>query len=66
MMQLPAITAPILGARNVSQLQDSLAAADFKMDEALRERISQLSVHPGTATDRLEEVLDSQFKLRNR
>ena len=62
----PAITAPILGARNVSQLQDSLAAADFKMDEALRERISQLSVHPGTATDRLEEVLDSQFKLRNR
>lgn len=62
----PAITAPIIGARNVEQLQESLAVADFTMDAALREQISQLSVHPGTATDRLEEVLDAQFKLRNR
>lgn len=62
----PAITAPIIGARNVAQLQDSLAAADFTMDAALRERISRLSVQPGTATDRMEELLDSQYKLRNR
>ena len=62
----PAVTAPIIGARNAAQLQDSLAAADFKMDAALRERISQLSALPGTATDRLEEVLNPGFKLRNR
>ena len=62
----PGITAPIIGARNALQLQDSLAAADFTMDAALRERISSLSQHPGTATDRLEEVLNPQFKLRNR
>ena len=62
----PAVTAPIIGARNVVQLQDSLAAADYTMEAELREKISQLSVHPGTATDRLEEVLDSQFILRNR
>jgi len=62
----PGITAPIIGARNTNQLQDSLAAANFEMDAVLRERISQLSVQPGTATDRLEEVLDPQFKLRNR
>lgn len=61
----PGITAPILGARNAVQLQDSLDAADFTMDAELRERISQLSVQPGTATDRLEEVLDPRFKLRN-
>ena len=62
----PGITAPIIGARNVAQLQDSLAAADFTIDAALRERISSLSLQPATATDRLEEVLNPQFKLRNR
>ena len=62
----PAITAPIIGARNVAQLQDSMAAADMTMDADLRERISRLSIAPGTATDRLEEALDDKFKLRNR
>jgi aryl-alcohol dehydrogenase-like predicted oxidoreductase len=62
----PAITAPILGARNTSQLSASLAAADFVMTSEIRESISQLSIKPGTATDRLEEELDSKYILRNR
>ena len=62
----PAITAPIIGARNVEQLKDSLAAADLNLDAAMRDRISKLSAHPGSATDRLEEVLDDRYKLRNR
>lgn len=62
----PAITAPIIGARNVAQLKDSLAAADFEMAPELRERISRLSPAPARATDRLEEDLDADFLLRNR
>jgi aryl-alcohol dehydrogenase-like predicted oxidoreductase len=30
-MANPAITSPIIGARNLNQLEDSLAAADYKM-----------------------------------
>jgi len=61
----PAITAPIIGARNVTQLEDSLAAAEFNMTPELREEISRLSVSPGTATDRLEEEIDQKYKFRN-
>lgn len=62
----PAITAPIVGARNVEQLKDSLAAADFDMSAEMREEIAKLSVSPGNATDRLEEELDAKFQFRNR
>lgn len=62
----PAITAPILGARNAEQLSASLAAADFTMTPEMREEISRFSSSPGTATDRLEEELDSKYILRNR
>jgi len=62
----PAITAPILGARNVSQLEPSLAAADFNMTPELRAEISKLSVQPTNATDRLEEVIDPTYYFRNR
>ena len=61
-----AITAPILGARNVSQLSDSLAAADFTMTPEMRDEIAQMSINPGTATDRLEEEVDSKYIFRNR
>lgn len=61
----PAVTAPIIGARNVSQLEASLAATEFIMTPELREKISQLSPSPGTATDRLEEELDQKYKFRN-
>lgn len=62
----PAVTAPIIGARNVGQLEASLAAADFVMTEGMRQEIAQLSPAPASATDRLEEELDSKYTLRNR
>lgn len=51
----PAVTAPILGARNVDQLAPALAAATFELDSATRGRISELSATPAPATDRREE-----------
>jgi aryl-alcohol dehydrogenase-like predicted oxidoreductase len=62
----PAVTAPIIGARNVVQLEDSLAAADFDMSAEMHETIAKLSGSPGTATDRSEEELDVKYHLRNR
>ena len=56
-MSHPAITAPIIGARNVTQLEASLAAADVSMTPEWRAEISALSVEPPPATDRLEEKL---------
>ena len=52
----PAITAPIIGARNLEQLQDSLNAVKIDMTPALRDEISALSRTPPPATDRLEEI----------
>ena len=51
----PAVTAPIIGARNLDQLKDSLAAVKVKMTPELRARIAELSPKPPPATDRLEE-----------
>ena len=56
-MSHPAITAPIIGARNVEQLEASLAAVDVPMTPEWRVEISALSVEPPSATDRLEEKL---------
>ncbi|MBI1396849.1 MAG: aldo/keto reductase [Betaproteobacteria bacterium] len=52
----PAVTAPIIGARNVEQLRDSLAAVDVDMPAALRAEIAALSRTPPPATDRSEEI----------
>lgn len=52
----PAVTAPIIGARNVEQLQASLDSVKIEMTAALREEISALSRTPPPATDRLEEL----------
>jgi aryl-alcohol dehydrogenase-like predicted oxidoreductase len=51
----PGITAPILGARNLEQLEPSLKALDVGMTPELRERISKLSPAPPPAHDRSEE-----------
>jgi len=51
----PAVTAPIIGARNVEQLKDSLAAVDIEMTPALYAEIAALSRTPPPATDRSEE-----------
>ena len=52
----PAVTAPIIGARNLGQLADSLAALDVAMTADLRAEISALSVTPAPATDRTETL----------
>jgi len=54
-MSHPAITAPIIGARNVEQLEASLAALDVQMTPEWRAEISALSIEPPSATDRREE-----------
>jgi aryl-alcohol dehydrogenase-like predicted oxidoreductase len=54
-MHHPAVTAPIIGARNVTQLDASLAAADLDMTPAWWQTISELSYTPPPATDRSEE-----------
>ncbi|WP_339763960.1 aldo/keto reductase [uncultured Hoeflea sp.] len=51
----PAVTSPIFGARNVNQLQPSLASVDVEMTPELYARIAALSRTPPPATDRLEE-----------
>ena len=58
----PAITAPIIGARNVEQLEASLAAGDLKMTPEWRAEISALSPEPPPATDRSEERLGVFYK----
>ena len=52
----PAVTAPLVGGRNVAQLEPALAAADFEMDAELYREISELSPRPPPATDRNEEA----------
>src|SRR5215470_3435799 len=52
----PAVTAPIIGARNVEQLKDSLAAVKVDMRPELRAAIAELSRTPPPATDRSEEL----------
>jgi len=56
-MSNPAVTAPIIGARNLEQLESSLAAVDIAMTPEWREEISALSPAPTPATDRLEEIV---------
>lgn len=56
----PAVTAPIIGARNVEQLRASLDAVKIEMTPQLRAEISALSRTPPPATDRLEEAKPSQ------
>ena len=51
----PAVTAPIIGARNVEQLRASLDSIKVEMTPALRAEIAALSRTPPPATDRLEE-----------
>jgi aryl-alcohol dehydrogenase-like predicted oxidoreductase len=54
-MTHPAVTAPIVGARDVAQLEASLAAVDVAMTEEWRAEIGALAPAPPPATDRAEE-----------
>ena len=50
-----AITAPIIGARNLTQLEASLAALELELSEAERAELTALTPTPPPANDRLEE-----------
>jgi aryl-alcohol dehydrogenase-like predicted oxidoreductase len=52
----PDVTAPIIGARDLAQLQPSLQAPEIEMTAELRAEISALGRTPPPATDRLEEA----------
>ena len=54
-MAHPAVTAPIIGARNLDQLEPSLAALGVDMAPPRRAEVTALSVDPPLATDRAEE-----------
>ena len=54
-MSHPAVTAPIVGARNVEQLEASLGASEIDLTPAWRDEITALSVDPPPATDRNED-----------
>ena len=56
-MAHPALTAPIIGARNPEQLETLLQAAEVAMTPEWRAEISVLSPEPPPATDRSEERL---------
>ena len=51
----PAVTAAIIGARSVEQLQASLDSVKVDMNSELRAEMAALSRTPPPATDRLEE-----------
>jgi aryl-alcohol dehydrogenase-like predicted oxidoreductase len=51
----PAVTAPLIGARDLSQLEACLCATQVEMTPELRAEISALSPAPPPATDRSEE-----------
>jgi aryl-alcohol dehydrogenase-like predicted oxidoreductase len=65
-MSHPAITAPIIGARNLEQLEASLAAVEVAMTSEWRAEISALSIEPPPATDRSEERAGIVYRERRR
>ena len=60
----PAVTAPIIGGRNLAQLRPSVEAAKIEINEELRQKISSLSPEPPPATDRNEERSPYTFGQR--
>lgn len=60
----PAVTAPLIGARNVAQLEGSLGALEIHMSVELRAEISALSPEPPPATDRTDERSESGWLTR--
>ena len=57
----PDITAPIIGARNLAQLETALSSVEIDMTSELRAEISALSPSPPPATDRNEEKTEFNF-----
>ena len=60
----PAVTAPIIGARSLEQLETTLGALEIELSEELRSEISALSPEPPPATDRNEERTRTNYGVR--
>lgn len=60
----PAVTAPIIGARDPEQLSRCLAALDLTVDPAMWAEIAALSPTPPPATDRNEESTATNYGSR--
>lgn len=60
----PAVTSVILGARDVAQLEASLAVREIKLTDEMRAEISAVSRTPSPATDRNEEMSGNSYALR--
>ncbi len=58
----PAVVAPIVGARTVRQLDDSIGAASLRLDEAQRARLDEVSAPP--TPDYPYRVIDDQCSDR--
>lgn len=52
----PAVTSPIIGARSVDQLEDSLNSLNIEMTDDLYSSICNLTPTPAPATDRTEDL----------
>ena len=61
-MAHPAVTAPIIGARNLEQLEGSLAARRRGVDASVARRALGALAEPPPATDRTEERLGIVYK----
>lgn len=60
----PAVTAPLIGGRNVDQLQPALAAGSYRLPADLKAKLDALSPAPAIATDRNEESSDHNYGAR--
>ncbi|MBD3274588.1 MAG: aldo/keto reductase, partial [Candidatus Marinimicrobia bacterium] len=60
----PSVTAPLLGARNMEQLETNLKATEIDMTAELRDEISSLAPTPPPATDRDEERTEHNYGVR--
>lgn len=65
-MHHPGVTAPIIGARNLEQLEPSLKSVDLPMTPEWRREIGAFSEEPAPATDRSEERAGTVYKEENK
>lgn len=54
-MANPVVTAPIIGARNLIQLEEILTSLKIHITPKIYQEITSLSINPPVATDRIEE-----------
>ena len=60
----PAVTAPIIGARNLDQLEESLDSLNVDMTIELYKEVSDITGKPAIATDRTEEISEIMYKSK--